>query len=356
MKAYALPTYWDAATLTQFRLRSGETYEQLLNEAITALSIVNGQLLSDPLYSSLMSVTDELAIEYPIGTTNAMEVHGEYSRPDPQRGKTTGHMLELGEYDYQLSWTWDALRKARMIQITNDVSIAAKAVKDNFQKRLLTRLFKSTYTSVGSGRSMPLADGGTADSAYVPPHNAEREATAFAYTHDHIIPLSGITQAHLETAIALVWEHGADAPFDLLVAQADIASWTNTTSVTGYVKPASGLIRYGATTDLATVGEGINGVIETDYGVVRLRASARVPTGFWSVYKSYGPQDSRNPMAVRYDPQFGAGCLLLRGDHIREYPLENAIVFHAFGASIANRVGAVVVKNHADTWADPTIA
>jgi hypothetical protein len=355
MKTYALPTYWDAATLTQFRLRSGETYEQLLNEAIAALGIVNGQLLNDPLYASLMSTTDELAIEYPIGTTNAMEQHGEYTRPDPQRGKTTGHMLELGEYDYQLSWTWDALRKARMLQITNDVSIAAQAVKDNFHKRLLQRLFKSTYTTVGSGRSMPLADGGTADSAYVPPHKAER-ASAFAYTHSHLGCASGITQANLETGVAHVWEHGFDAPFDLLVAQADIGSWTDVTSVTGYVKPASGLVRYGATTDLAMVGDGVLGVIETDYGPVRVRASARVPTAYYAVYKSFGPGDPRNPLVVRYDPQFGAGAILLRGDHIREFPLENAIIFHAFGAGIANRVGAWLCYNTTPgSYTDPTI-
>jgi hypothetical protein len=203
---------------------------------------------------------------------------------------------------------------------------------------------------------MPIADGGTADAGYVPWSVPDRGGT-FVYTHDHIAPLNGITQANLETAIRNVWEHGHDSPFDLLIAEADISSWTNQTNVTGYIPRADPLLRYGVTQDIAQVGSDYIGAIETDYGAVRIRATGRVPTTFWAVYKSYGPLDQRNPLVVRYNPKFGIGAVLLAGDHIREYPLENAILWMEFGVSVgADRCAAVVTKNTAGSYSDPTIS
>lgn len=358
LKQYALPTYIDTAELRRLALKSGENYEGLINDILNAIVMANGQLLSDPLYGGLASMTTESAVEYPVGTTNSVQVHTEYGRPDPQRGLTTGGMLAIEKYDYAFGWTWDFLKEARRIQIDNDVSIGVKAMRDNFHKQLLTRLFKSTYTSVGksTGRAMPLADGGTADSSYVPIHNPERESTAFTSSHTHLGRLSGITQANLLTGVTHLWEHGYDPPFDLIVAEADISSWTDVTSVTGYVKPASALIQYAGTQDLAASGQNL-GVIETKKGTVRLHATARIPTKYWAVYKSFGAGDPRNPLVVRYDPVDGPGMYLLRGDHIREFPLEYAILYHQFGANIADRVAAYVCYNHTTgSYTDPTIS
>lgn len=355
MKQWALPTYWDAAYLEKYRLASGETYDGIVAQIGTGLALANAALTTDPLIASLISTTEEIAVEYGIGVSNGFQTHTEYSRPDGKRGATTGHMLPLLAYDRGLGWTWDFLRKARRKQLDEDVASALMDLKDIWEQRILTRLFKSTYDAVGSGRSMPLADGGTADAAYVPKPRPDRGGT-FVYTHDHIAPLSGITQANLETAVANLYEHGYDAPYDLLIAYADIASWTNTTNVTGYVPKKSDLITYGATADLANVDQSFIGVVETDYGTCRMRASGRIPTAFWSVYKSYGNLDQRNPLLVRIPADGGLGARLMRGDHIREYPLELAILFFECGVGIQDRVGAVVIKNHADTYADPTIS
>jgi hypothetical protein len=333
-------------------LRTGETYEGIVNDILAGLAMANSSMLADPIYAGLVSVTTDVEMEYPIGTEKTMEVHTEYTRPIPQRGKTTGGMLAIEKFDHAFGWTWDFLKEARRVQIDNDVALGIKALQNNFHKKILTRLFKSTYTTVASGRSMPLADGGTADSVYVPLQNPER-AAAFLYTHDHIEDYDGITQANLELAILHLWEHGYDPPYDVLAAQADYASWTNVTTMTGYVPPANALIRYGSSTNLASVGNW--GVISTKFGVVRLNFTARIPTGFWTAYTSFGANDPRNPIVVRYDDLYGMGAILLRGDHIREYPLEGAILFHTFGANIADRVGAIVVQNTSGSYADPTI-
>ena len=50
------------------------------------------------------------------------------------------------------------------------------------------------------------------------------------------------------------------------------------------------------------------------------------------MYKSFGAGDSRNPMKIRVG-DYGLGAVLLAGDHVREYPLENAILFTEFGVA-----------------------
>lgn len=359
LKQIALPAGFDTAYLTQLSLQDGRSYDEYLNDVASALALANQGLLADPLVASLISMTDEAQLEYPIGVSNGFGVHTEYGLPDGKRAATTGTMLPLIGYDRMMDWTWDYLRKARSAQLDANISSAIADLQDKWQQAVLARLFKGTYDAVGaSGKSMPLADAGTADSAYIPPNNPAR-ASAFASSHDHIAPLNGITQANLETAIANLWEHGHDAPYTLLIAQADVASWSNTTNVTGWIKKANGLIRYGNQTDLASVGNAFIGAVETSvYGDVQVIASARIPTAFWSVYKSYGTLDARNPLKVRQSADYGLGAVLMSGRQfpIKQFPLEGAMLFFEFGVGVADRIGAAVYKNTAGAWSEPTIA
>ncbi len=355
LKQWALPVGWDAARLEQLQLASGETYADLVADINAGLALANASLLSDPMIASLVHLSDERTTEYGVGVSNGMEDHTEYGRPENKRGKTTGHMAEPVDKDRATGWTKDFLEKARRAQIDGDIASIVQDVKDSWQKMILTRHFKSTYTAVGSaGKSMPYADGGTADSSYIPPQFPAR-AAAFAYTHQHMVRLDGYTQANVESAIALLWEHGYDGPFDMLVAQADVASWSNTTNVTGYIKKADGLIRYGNATDLAQVANDYIGVIETSaYGTVRVRATARIPTAYWTVYKSFGALDSRNPIRI-VPPAAGIGAEMQFAAAPVYYPLEEVFLRLRFEQTIANRVGAVCVKT-GGAYASPTIS
>jgi len=354
---YALPANWDAGELSKVRLQSGETYEELLTEITNALDDFNGVLLSEQPYAGLVSVTDEMALEYPIGVSNAFQEHTEYSRPDAKRGATTGHMLPLKAYDFQFGWTWDMLRKARRAQIDADIAMGIAEARNIWQKTILTKLFRSTRQSVGSsGYDMPFCDGGTADPSYVPPYRPDRGGI-FTSSHTHYLALNGITQANVTTAVEHLWEHGHDGPYDMLVSRSDISSWTNTTNVTGYIRRPDPLIQYGQDTDVAKVDAEYLGVINTDYGVIRVRACGRIPTTYYALYKSYGPMDERNPLKVRRSTQFPLGVILLAGDHIRQFPLENAILFFEFGVGCgADRTAAVLCQNTSGSWSDPTIS
>ncbi len=358
LKQFALPSYWDASYISKYQLASGETYEQFIADVTAALAMQNAALLTDPLISGLISVTTEMMLEYRCGVSNGFGVATEYGRPDAPRGTTTGHMLPLISYDRAFAWTWMFLQKARRSQLDADIASGMADLRNIWHKTILTRLFKSTYDAVGSsGRSVPFADGGTADSSYIPPSVPDRSSD-FAYTHNHYAALNGITQANLETALKNLWEHGHDAPYDLLIPALDISSWTDTTNVTGWVPKAQSLIRYGVTQDLAQVADTYIGAIETDYGPVQVRMNARIPTAYWAVYKSYGANDQRNPLKVRYNSRYGIGAVLLAGDHIREYPLENAILFSEFGVGVGeDRTAAVVIENSGDgTYTTPTIS
>lgn len=357
MKQYALPGTFDAAYLTKLALVSGETYAQLLQDITEGLAIQNAALISDPLLASLISETTEASSEYRVGVSNGFQDHTEYGLPNAQRAAVTGTMIPLLEKDRALSWTWDFLKKARRSQIEADIASAMADIVDLYQKLTLTRLFKSTYDTVGSsGKAVPVADGGTADSAYIPINHPDR-ASAFAYTHTHLGRQDGFTQTTLEVGVAHVWEHGHDAPYELLVSLTDIADWTNTTNVTGYVAKGDALIQLGTLTNVALVGDDYIGVIKTKYGACRLRATARIPTKYWSVYKSYGALDQRNPLVLRENPNYGVGAILLAGDHIRQFPFENAMLYAELGFGVQDRVGAYICYSHDDNaYVDPTIS
>jgi len=356
LKQYALPATWDASYLRNLALEGGETYEALIADIAGALSVANSDLLADPMYGGLVYSTDEATVEYRSGVSNGFEAHSEYSNPDAKRAAVAGHMLPLLPYDRAFGWTWDFLRKARRSQIDADIASGLDDLKDIFQKKILTRLFKSTYDAVGSGKSVPLADGGTADSTYVPVAVPARGGT-FLYTHNHFKFASGITQANLETHLGTLWEHGYDAPFDMIIAQADIGAWSTVANVTGWKDKASPEIQYGNSESLANVDASYIGAITTKYGAVRVRATGRVPTAYYALYKSYGANDQRNPLRVRESSSFGLGAVLLAGDHVRQFPLENANMFFEFGVGVGeSRVAAVACKNDAGSYTDPTIA
>jgi len=339
--------------LAQLRMASGETYDELISDITDGLQIANAALLTDPMVAGMISVSDELTVEYATGVSNGFEDHTEYATGDARRTATSGHMLEMVDKDRKLGWTFDFLRKARRSQIDADIASAMNDLSNVWQRTLLTRLFKPTFTAVGTGRSVPLADGGTADASYVPVA-APARAQAFSSSHSHLLRLDGISQANLEIAIGHLWEHGMDGPWDLVISQSDVAAWAATN---GWVKRADGMIRYGVQTNLAEVDDQYLAVIETaSYGPVRVRSTARLATKYWGVYKSYGAQDSRNVLRVSPSRTWGLGAALLAGDHIRQFPLENAILRFEFFVGVQDRVGAAVVYNHTSgNYVAPTI-
>lgn len=363
LKNIALPTAWDGNELARLRLRDGTTWEALTRDMDAGLSIVNASLNTGYL-GRLLSLTSEPVVEYRSGGGNGFDDHTEQTQPDRKFAETSGHMLPLKMRDRAMGWTADFLRQARRAQIEADMSSMIEDAVDVYEKAVWTRLFKleeETGKASGlgsSGVSVPFADGGNGTIAFTPPPRNDRKINAFTTAHKHFLRLNGITQANLETAVGHLWEHGHDGPYELIVSLADLASWQNTTNITGFKPKIEALIQYGGLDDLAIVETEIyQGAVNTKYGVCKLYANARIPTGYWGVTKSYGAQDQRNPLRVRFDEMYGFGVKLIV-NQVTLYPFASAIGQFEFGVGIGeDRVSAVLVENDsAGDYATPTIS
>ena len=363
LKNISLPSAWDNAELNRLKLRDGTTYESILRDVDDALGMVNTELNGGYL-SRLFSVGTDIAVEYRNGATTGFEDHTENAQPDTQRGDTSGHMLPLVKKDRKLGWTFDFLKEARRAQIDADIASMVQDAKDVFERAVLTRLFKmeedtgKRYGLGTSGVSVPFVDGAGGTIAWTPIPRPDRVLNTMDTTHDHYLRLSGITQANLETAVGHLWEHGHDGPYELIVSLADLSAWQTTANVTGFIAKAQSLIQYASTTSLAQVeAEIYQGAVNTKYGVCRLYANGRIPTTKWAVTKTYGQNDQRNPLRVRWDENWGFGVQLI-SDSVSLYPLKGAIGMIALGVGVGeDRSAAVLVENDSSgDYATPTIS
>lgn len=364
MKTLSLPAGWDADKLRSVQLADGATWEQVTSDLAIGINLFNQELTSGYL-GRLFSTTDEIEVRYRQGAMSDFKEATEYGKPDPEFTSKEGHMLPLRVLEKSLGWTRRYLERARRQDIDDDIAAFFQAARNTFEKALFNRLFKLeeetgvNYGLGSSGVSVPFADGGNGTIAFTPASNPARGLTSPAATHTHFLRLDGITQANLETAVKHLWEHGIDGPYELLVSLADIASWQNTTNVTGFKEVAQDLITYGSASDLARADASIySGLVATPYGVALIYATGRVPTGYWGVTRSAGQNNRDNPLVVRY-PNEG----LMQGFGVRmysesagAYPLQEAVMDLNMGVGVYNRVAAVLVEN--DTtgdYATPTI-
>lgn len=343
MKQFALPSGIDAGELTKLRLAAEQstTYADVLNLLVEGVNQNNQVIMSDPVFGTLWSPTTEAAVEYGQGVTNGMEERTEYRRADARRGSTSGHMLPLKSYDRGLGWTEDFLRKARMIQIEQDIADALADVRTNFPRRLLTRFFSTAYNTVGtSGKDAPLVDGTTSDIDFAPP---PYEGQAFANSHTHFDRKGTSEQPNALAAGAKhMWEHGILQPYNALVPLADIATYT---ALAKYIKPNRG-VEYVATANagqpygqmsLALQDERAIGLYETDYGLVNLYMTPFLPTNYLGMWKPYGNGDQRSPLRVRYSPDYGMGAIP-KADPDSNQPLRFIYLLHEFGVGTGNRL------------------
>lgn len=361
LKHVNLPSAWDSAELQRLSLVDGTTYEDMVSDIDEALSMASDALLSS-FAGQLVSVTEEVAVEYGTGNTRGYERVTERGRGQGRRGDTTGHMLPLVGFDYDLYWTFLYLKNARRKQIDKQINELIGRTQDIFENQVYTRFFKmeeetGVYFGLGtSGVSVPFADGGGGTIPYTPPQNLER-AAAFAASHDHFLRLDGITQANLETAVKHLWEHGYNGPFELIIPQADVSDWTNTTNVTGYVEKPDPLVIYGSDQSLSRpLDEWYIGGVKTEWGFCKMYANGRIPTGYWAVTKSFGPDDLMNPLMVRTEAGMPLGASLV-GQQVGQYPLQDVSSLIFFGVGVGERREAAVLveDDSSGDYATPTI-
>ena len=354
-------TGWDAAELKKFELQDGTTFDSVVAQMNAALGAVATELYGHPIWSSLVSYTDQPDVEYRVGSSNGMERFTEYGRPDPKRGETEGHMLPLKSWDRGLGWTWDYLRKARMSQIQADIADAIKDVRDRYRIDMLTRVLKRGDDSgandgIGSSGLSPGFATAAASTGvdFTPPAYG---GTAFTSDHEHYVGIAGgaFTAAVFTDIKAELLEHGHEPPYEVVIGPSDEST---VKGLTGFVSTANELVRYANTTDLATFGP-MYGPGYYSIGVInecRVWVVSGCPQYYGFGWKSYGANSQRNPLRVRLqkglsrptitafpDPRSGAGGV---------YPLQYMMFFTEYGVGVGDRTNGTARYVNNTTWAD----
>ena len=339
LRQFALPPGQDGSLIAQYQLAQSMTPDQIMNDILNGISVANQSILSDPFIAGLLYPTTEISFEYGDGGRPRVQHTTEYGKTDSGRGSTVGHMLPTVGAEVGLGWTEQYLRKARSVSIDNDISVAIQELRDDLRKRLLRRFFSNVYNTVGTtgnGKDAPFVDGTTSDIAYAPPKFNGR---SFTNTHSHFDRKATSARVDaIEAGVKHLWEHGIYTPYEAMIPEADISTWT---ALSGYIAPDRNITWRPTGTDNSSAAVAmfagqdtdIIGGFNTDYGIVRLRSIPELPTNYLGVYKSYGALDPRNPLAGRFAQLYGAG-IFMKASQIYNMPLVGASLVHEMGIGV----------------------
>ncbi len=333
----------DAALLENYRLRDGATYAQIVGMAETMLGGFNAGMASDPFWSLLVSYTDQVETRYAIGNTGTMVAHTEYGRPDPERAALAGHMLPFRKWDHMLGWTADYLEEARLSDIEADLLMGLDAVRNRWRTSLLQRLLKrgDESGSINGLSATGLSPG---------------FATAAASTGVDFTPPSYGGTAFTDAAAELR-EHGHEPPYEFLIGPSDEST---VSGLTGFVSVNEQLINQSALTAVTTfTGAAIDG--KRPIGAIsgfRVWVVPGIPQHYGFGFKSYGPNNLRNPLRVRVPEGERAPRALIVRDSLMPgiTPVQNLMIQTRFGVGVGDRTNGTPRYVNNANWSDGTAA
>lgn len=362
----ALPTGVDGTRIAEWQLKDGVTYGELINQLALALGDANERLAQK--WGWLFFVTEELFMEYENGgTVTPMPEITDMDRPEATHGTTIGHMIDLRAYGDAVGGTRRYFRDVRSATIRSTISTIVRRAVWRFEQKLLTRLFTNTENAIGSaGYDVPFVRGTGGNVDFAPP---AYEGEAFTTAHDHFVGYNsggGATLATMLNGLAeTLEEHGHEPPFDACVARADIATYAGLTKFVEIIDVNNLIaIDRGAESSgnqlfqRGTREMGHFGDFQSDYGLIRLHSTARVPTTYAALVKSYGQLAASNPLAVRVHPDEGFGLYVVtETTPDDDTPVKQVDIEFEFGISVGmDRTNGAVGELDDGTFANPTIS
>lgn len=370
--SHALPSGLDGTRLAQWRLRDGRSYDQVRADIAASFDGVNRTLLAR--WGDLISVTFDDHFEYPDGGAQSDMIDiTDLDRIEPKRGSTKGHMIDLRVKGDGIGGTHRFFRDARESVLTATIQDIVQRGTNTFEKAVLTRALTTTANALGSsGYDLPFANASSGVTWTPPAYGGQ----TFLSSHTHYV---GYDSDSLNAADALdgsakhISEHGYAGPYTAYVAEADVATYRG---LTNYVRPNGGsniviVDRGGQTSgsnffsantlESATpeAGGRYIGDYDSPYGRVRLLATYRIPTGYHFMYKSFGMNDPRNPIAVRVHPDVGFGFYLKEiPSNDTTWPVKQIDVEIEYGISVGrNRlIGAAGFLHEDGAYVNPVIS
>lgn len=361
----ALPTGWDGTRLAEWETRDGITYSELVNQMALALGDFNAEMVRD--WGWLMFLTEELAMEYENGgSVTASPDITDVDTPTPTHGTTIGHMLDLRVYGEAIGGTRRYFRDSRSAKINASIATIVRKLRWRFEQKLLTRWFDYSENSIGTaGYDVPFVRGTGGAVDFAPP---AYDGEAFTTSHNHYLGVDTGSYGYgdaLDQLAETLQEHGHAPPYTAVGSRADIASFLALTGWVQVVDPVVGFIDRGGETSgnrFFAAGQrefGQIGYYQGSYGLVEVRVTARVPTTYIGMVKSYGNLDTRNPLAVRVHPDTGFGAFVLPETvPDDDYPVKQLDIEMEYGIGVGmdrtNGAAGYLVAGGA--WTDPTIS
>lgn len=369
---HALPLGLDPARLAQGRFAkdSKRNYEQMRQLLAARIDARNSEKLA--MWGPLIGITTDDYFEYPTGGSIVAAANiTDLDRVQPMKAETVGHMIDLQPYGVAIGGSDRYFRDAREVQVLAAIQTNLDSLDMRLEQTILTRAMTSTETLLGSsGYSVGFASA-SASLSFTPPSYG---GTNFASSHTHYVgyDTGSKTMADVLDGLAVhVNEHGHQAPFNALVSQADVALFR---ALASFVLPVSSSViqidrgggttgpAYFTNTNIETVpsaGGSFIGQYLSARGIVNLYASTRIPTGYVFLYKTFGMNDPRNPIAVRVHPEVGFGAYMKQIPNFdTTWPVKAVEVHEEFGVSAGrDRTSAAAgYLVSGGTWANPTIA
>jgi len=363
----ALPTGIDGTRLSQWELRDGTTYQQFIGGLSQALAAFNIEMSQT--WGGLFSLTENFHVEYPDGSqVTPLPKITDLDKPDEIRGTSIGHMIDLTAYGGRVGGTRRYFRDARLPQIQSTIRTIVNRARWRLELDVFTRLFTNTEFAIGgAGYNVPFVRGSGGAVDFTPPAYSGQ---TFDTTHNHFLGFDSGSSQTLETMLnglaETVEEHGHEPPFTAIVSRADIATYSDIPKFVQYVAPIVNIIDRGSETTgnqmfargMPMVSGGVFGHLQSDYGLIELMASNRVPTGYAAMYKSYGQLDPRNPLMIRVHPDDGFGAYIVpETTDDRQYPIKRLTIEmeHGVGVGEDRTNGAVGRLVAGGAFVNPTI-
>jgi hypothetical protein len=361
----ALPTGVDGTRLAEWSMRDGVTYGQLANQVALALGDANQRLVQK--WGWLFHITEEIFMEYENGgSVTEMPEMTDLDRPTSLHGTTIGHMIDLRAYGRGVGGSRRYFRDVRSATIRAAIAAIVRQGVWRFEKKLLTRFFTNTENAIGSaGYDVPFVRGSGGNVDFAPP---AYEGEAFTTSHDHFMGINLSTPKTfadmLNEMAENLQEHGHEPPYKAIVSRTDITSYAALTKFIELIGVTGLFIDRGGETSgnqMFRQGnwmDGHFGDFQSDYGLIELMATARVPTGYAGLAKSYGQLAANNPLAVRVHPTQGFGLFVVpETTPDDDTPIKQLDVEFEFGISTGmDRTNGVVgLLVAGGSFANPTI-
>ncbi len=370
-KNHVLPTGLDPTRLAQWMMRDGSSYQQVRNLIVDEFTRLNLELQAG--WGEAWFVTPEDHFEYENGgSLDDFPDITDLDKPPFDIGNTFGHMIDLRVRGKAIGGSGRFFRDARSAIIISTARRHANAGRQTFEKQFLTRGFTNTETALGSsGYDVPVVRGTGGNVDFVPPAFGGQ---VFVATHDHFNGVDSDTLGFddmLDTLANDVSEHGHNGNLIAYVAAADAASYRALGDT--FVQPTANAITIidrggdnsGATFfsnnpigQRAKTGMTDLGAYIGTAGIITLKTSFRIPTGYAYVFNSYGQNDERNPIAVRIHPDVGFGFFIAEIPNFQsDYPVKEIHVNIEYGISVTpgrtNGSAGFLVSGGA--WVNPAI-